>query len=150
MGSHPGWLNMKNPSKDKERRGQPRTVIALPTNFEIKDSGSSYPGLTIDVSQSGLLIKTLKEMPVGLKLDIEVLVPKKLRLSKIRAETEIVWKGVDQWEDWEGYEYGLKITHISNSDHVELSRILSNPSSLQEVYFTEDFQYNPTLIVKTK
>ena len=141
---------MKNSSQDKERRDHPRTIISLPANFEITESGGSYPGLTIDASQSGLLIQTLKEMPVGIKLDIEVLLPKKLRLSRIRAETEIVWKGVSYWEDWEGYEYGLKITHISNEDYVELSRILSNPSCLQEVYFTEKPNDNPTLIVKTK
>ncbi len=141
---------MKNSSQGKERRDHPRTIISLPANFEITESGSSYPGLTIDASQSGLLIQTLKEMPVGIKLEIEFLLPGKLGLSRIRAETEIVWKGVSYWEDWEGYEYGLKITHISNEDYVELSRILSNPSCLREVYFTENSNSNPTLIVKTK
>ncbi len=142
---------MANSSCDKkERRDHPRTVISLPANFEIKESGSSYPGLTIDASQSGLLIQTLKEMPVGIKLDIEIFLPKNLKLSKIRAETEIIWKGSCHWEDWEGYEYGLKITHIANEDYTELNRILSNPSCLQEVYFAEDSRHNPTLIVKMK
>ncbi len=141
---------MKNSSYGKERRDHPRTIISLAANFEIKDSGSSYPGLTIDASPSGLLIQTLEEMPVGIKLDIEVLLPGKMRLSRIRAETEIVWKGVSYWDDWEGYEYGLKITYISNEDYVELSRILSNPSCLKEVYFTENPHFNPTLIVQTK
>ncbi len=141
---------MTNSSYNKERRDHPRTIISLPANFEIKESGSSYPGLTIDASQSGLLIQTLKEMPVGIKLDIEVLLPGKLRQSRIRAETEIVWKGVSYWEDWEGYEYGLKITYISNEDYLELSRILSEPSCLKEVYFTEDSHCNSTLVVQTK
>lgn len=141
---------MKNSSHHKERRDHPRTIVRLPAHFEIKESGSSYPGLTVDASQSGLLIQTIKEMPVGTKLDIEVLLPRKLRLSKIRAETEIIWKGVSYWEDWEGFEYGLKIIHISNEDSVELNRILSNPSCLQEVYLTETPHNNPTLVVKTK
>ena len=141
---------LTNSSHDKERRDHPRITISLPTHFEVKEDGSSYPGLTIDASQSGLLIQTLKEMPVGIKLDIEVLLPGKLSLSRIRAETEIVWKDVSYWEDWEGYVYGLKITYISNQDYVELTRILSNPSCLKEVYFTEDPHCNPTLIVQTK
>ena len=141
---------LKNSSHDKERRDHPRITISLPTHFEVKEDGSSYPGLTIDASRSGLLIQTLKEMPVGIKLDIEVFLPKTLRLSRIRAETEIIWKGVGYWEDWEGYEYGLKITYISNEDYTELSRILGNPTCLQEVYFAEDPRHNPTLIVKTK
>ncbi len=141
---------MTNSSRDNERRDHPRIVMSLPTNFEIKESGSSYPGLTIDASQSGLLIQTLKEMPVGIKLDLEIFLPKSLKLSKIRAETEIIWKGACHWEDWEGYEYGLKITHIANEDYAELNRILSDPSCLQEVYFAEDSHHNPTLVVKTK
>ncbi len=141
---------MENSSHNKERRDHPRIMISLPANFEIKESGGGYPGLTIDASHSGLLIQTLKEMPVGIKLDIEVLLPKKFKLSKFRAETEIIWKGVSYWEDLEGYEYGLKFTNISNEDYLKLSRILSNPSSLQEVYFTEDPDHEPTLIVKTK
>ncbi len=141
---------MKNSSHNKERRDHPRIRISLPANFEIKESGSSYPGLTIDASQGGLLIQTIKEMPVGIKLDIEVLLPKKLSLSEIRAEAEIIWKGVSYWEDWEGYEYGLKITHISNEDYTKLSAILNNPSYLQEVYFAEDLDHNPTLVVEMK
>ncbi len=141
---------MNESSHIKERRDYPRTTISLPAHFEIKESGSSYPSVTIDVSQSGLLIRTLKEMPVGITLDIEVLLPNELRQSKIRAEAEIIWKGVGYWEDWEGYEYGLKITYISHEDLTELTRILSSQSCLRGIYFTENPQNNPTLVVKTR
>ena len=124
--------------------------MSFPLNFQMNENEGAYPGATIDASQSGLLIQTLKEMPVGIKLNIEVLLPKKLKLSKIRAETEIVWKGISYWEDWEGYLYGLKFTHISNEDYRKLSYILSNPACLQEVYFAEDPDHDPTLIVKTE
>ena len=141
---------MKNPSHHIERRDHPRIMISLPANFEIKESGSGYPGLTIDASQSGLLIQTLKEMPVGMSLNIEILLPEKLRLSKIRAETEIIWKDVSYWEDWEGYQYGLKFTRISDEDYSKLNTILSNPSCLQEVYFAENRKHDPTLVIRTK
>lgn len=141
---------MKSPSHHKERRDHPRIIMKLPANFEIKESGSGYPGLTLDASRSGLLIQTLKEMPVGISLNIEILLPEKLKLSKIRAETEIVWKDVCYWEDWEGYQYGLKFTRISDEDYLKLSSILSNPSCLQEIYFAGNRHHDPTLIVKTK
>ncbi len=141
---------MNDSSQIKERRDHPRTAINLPAHFEIKESGSSYPSVTSDVSQSGFLIRTLKEMPVGITLDIEVLLPSEFRQSKIRAEAEIIWKGVGYWEDWEGFEYGLKITYISHEDFTELTRILSNASCLREFYFTENPQNNPTLVVKTR
>ncbi len=141
---------MKNPSHPKERRSHPRVVISLPANFEINESGSGYPGLTIDASQSGLLIQTLKEMAVGISLNIEILPPEKLKLSKIRAETKIVWKDVSYWEDWEGYQYGLMFTRISDEDYLKLSSILSNPSCLEEIYFVENRHHDPKLIVKTR
>jgi hypothetical protein len=141
---------MKNSSHQKERRDHPRILMNLPVNFEIKENGGGYPGLTIDASQSGLLIQTLKEMPVGIRLNIEVLFPKELNLPTFRAETEVIWKDISYWEDWEGYQYGLKVTNISNEDYRKLSYILSNPSCLQEVYFAEDPDHDPTLIVKTQ
>ena len=141
---------MNDSSHIKERRDHPRTAISLPAHFEVRESGSSYPSVTLDIGQSGLLIHTFKEMPVGIKLDIEVLLPSQIRLSRIRAEAEVIWKGVSYREDGEGYEYGLKITYISNGDFVELRRILSSPSCLREIYFTENPQSNPTLVVKTK
>lgn len=139
---------MKDSSE--ERRDHPRTIINLPAHFEIKESGGIYPGIMVDASRSGLLIKTLKEMPVGTKLDIEVLPPGKLNLPRIRAEAEIIWKDVSHWEDWEGFAYGLKITHISNENDAELSCILSDPSCLQEAYFSENPPHHSTLILKTK
>jgi hypothetical protein len=140
---------MENSSPPKERRDHPRIMISLPANFEIS-GGGGYSGLTIDASQSGLLIQTLKEMPVGIKLNIEILLPKKLKQSKIRAETEIIWKGISYWEDWEGYEYGLKFTHISNKDYSRLCHILSDPSCLKDVQFIENPSHDPTLVVKTE
>ena len=139
---------MENSSHHKERRDHPRIMISLPANFEIKESGGAYPGLTIDASESGLLIQSLKEMPIGIKLNVEVLLPQNLKLSKLRAETEIVWKSISYWEDWEGYQYGLKFTHISNEDYSKLYQILINPSCLKEVQFVEDPGHDPTLVVK--
>lgn len=140
---------MKNSSHPKERRDHPRIIMNFPLNFQMNENGGAYPGVTIDASQSGLLIQTLKEMPVGIRLIIEVLLPKKLKLPKLRVEAEIIWKGISYWEDWEGYEYGLKFTHISNEDYSKLCHILSDPSCLKDVQFIEDSNHDPTLVVKT-
>jgi hypothetical protein len=141
---------MENSSHHKERRDHPRIMISLPTSFEIKESGGAYPGLTLDASESGLLIQTFKEMSVGMRLNIEVLFPKELNLPTFRAETEIIWRDIYYWEDWEGYQYGLKFTQISNGDYLKLRSILSNPSGLKEAHFIEDPEHDPTLIVKIK
>ncbi len=110
----------------------------------------AYPGLTIDASESGLLIQTLKEMPVGIRIDIEILFPKKLCLPNFKAEAEIVWKNICYWEDGEGYQYGLKFIQISKEDYLKLRQILSNLSCQKEIDFIERRGHPSTLVVRTE
>ena len=83
-------------------------MVSLPLHFQTSENGGAYPGLTIDASESGLLIQTLREIPVGIRIDIEVLFPKKLSLANFKAEAEIGWENICNWKGWEGYQYGLK------------------------------------------
>lgn len=139
---------MGDSSHNNEKRKHPRILISLPLNFQINENEGGYPALTLDVSESGLLIQTLKQMPVGIRLNIEVLFPKDFKLPNFKAETEIIWKGIYYWEDWEGYQYGLKFIQISNEDYLKLKQVLSNPSRLKELYFFDKTDHNPTLIIK--
>jgi len=141
---------MKNPSNNKEKRKHPRVLIRLPLHFQISDNEGIYPGMTIDASESGLLIQTLNEMPVGTRLDIEVLFPKEFEFANFKATAEIIWKGIGYWEDWEGYQYGLRFIQISRGDYLKLERIFSNPSCLKEAYLSEGPEHHPTLFVKAE
>jgi diguanylate cyclase (GGDEF)-like protein len=124
-------------SRNEERRKQSRTPVHLPLYFQTHENGEAYPGLTIDASESGLLIQTLKEMPVGLRLDIDVLFPKKLYLPNFKAEGEIVRKEICSRGEWGGYQYGLKFTRVSREDYLKLRRILSGALCLNEIEFIE-------------
>lgn len=141
--------DMKTSSNNKEKRKHPRTLISLPLHIELNENGGAYPGLTLDASETGLLIQTLKEMPVGIRIDIEVLFPKKVMWSNFKAEAEIIWKDICNWDDWEGYQYGLKFIEISKEDYSKLKQILSAPTRLKETDFIEKRDHNPKLIVKT-
>jgi len=141
---------MNKPPHSKEKRKHPRTLITLPLHLQLNKKEAGYPGLTLDASESGLLIQTFKEMPVGIKIDIEVLFPKKLKWSNFKAEAEIIWKDISYWDDWEGYQYGLRFIQISNEDHLKLKEILCNPAHLKEIDLIESRDHNPKLIVKTE
>jgi hypothetical protein len=128
------WLgksDMKTSSNNKEKRKLPRTLISLLLHIQLNENGGIYPGLTLDASESGLLIQTLKEMLVGTRIDIEVLFPEKVKWSNFKAETEIIWKEICYWDDWEGYQYGLKFIEISKEDYSRLTQILSDPTRLK-------------------
>ena len=141
---------MKTSPNNKERRKHARTPVRLPLHFQTYENGGAYPGLTIDASESGLQIQTLKEMPVGIRIDIEILFPKKLNLANFKAETAIVWKKVCNWKDWRGYQYGLKFTQVSKEDYLKLRQILSNISCLKEIDFIERRDHPSTLVVRTE
>jgi hypothetical protein len=123
--------DMKTSSNNKEKRKHPRTLISLPLHIELNENG------------------TIKEMPVGIKIDIEVLFPEKVKCSNFKAEAEIIWKDICYWDDWEGYQYGLKFIEISKEDYSKLKQILSDPTHLEETDLIEKRDHNPKLIVKT-
>ena len=134
------WLeksDMKTSSLQKENRKHPRIPVSLSLHLQANENGGVYPGLTIDASESGLLVQTLKEMPVGIRIDIEILFPKKLYLPNFKAEAEIVWKDICSRGDWEGYQYGLKFIRVSKEDYLKLRRILSNALCLNEIDLIE-------------
>jgi hypothetical protein len=139
----------ETPSR-KEKRKHPRTLISLPLYFQLNENEGAYPGLTLDASESGLLIQTPKEMPLGIRIDIEIFFPRKLKLSNFKAEAEIIWKGLCYWDDWEGYQYGLKFIQISKEDYSKLRQILNDPTRLKETEFIERSDHNPRLIVRTE
>lgn len=112
-------------SDSKERRRHRRISKFLPLHFQIDEDEGPYPGITMDISPSGILFQTLKDMPVGKKIVLEVVPPEKLGLSKIKAEAEIVWKDTGYWEDIEGYQYGLKLLFLSPEDQSKLNLILN-------------------------
>jgi len=57
--------DMKTSSNNKEKRKGSRTMVSLPLHFQANENEGVYPGLTIDASETGLLIQTLRETPVG-------------------------------------------------------------------------------------
>ena len=134
----------------KEKRNHPRTLISVPLHFQVGENEAVYPGLTLDASESGLLIQTPKEMPVGIRIDIEVFFPRKFKLSNFRAEAEIIWKDLSNWDDWEEYQYGLKFIQISKEDYLKLKQILSDPTRLKETDLIERRDHNPELIIRTE
>jgi len=141
---------VKKTFERREKRKHPRLPISFPVGFQIDGKEMAHSGVTLDISESGLLIQTFKDMPVGTKLKIEFLFPKDFELPNFRGVAEIIWKDIYYWEDWEGYQYGLKLTQISNKDYLVLKRLLSDPSFLKEAHIIDKAKHDSIVIVKIK
>jgi hypothetical protein len=114
---------MERQSSSEDKRRRPRVLIKLPLDIQIIGP-EVYVGVAFNASETGLFIQTLKEMAVGTKLRIALSLPEGAGRQKIDAIAEVVWKDVGLWEDWEGFQYGLKFIQISDEDYQELKQIL--------------------------
>jgi c-di-GMP-binding flagellar brake protein YcgR len=115
---------MKGSNDIGEKRKHPRFDIDLPLEYQVTNSPYVRGALVVNASESGLLVNSIKEMPIGTKLNIAVLFPKGYELSNFQVLAEVVWKDIHWGENWEGYQFGLKFVQILEEDHRKLKQLL--------------------------
>lgn len=123
---------MESLSSSIERRKYERYLINLPLNFQVGENINVYPGLSINASETGLLIQTLKNMTIGTRLYIEVLFAKGFELSTLQGMADIIWKDNYFWDNFKGYKYGVRFVQISIESHTKLKLLLGNHFSLEQ------------------
>jgi hypothetical protein len=124
---------MEKDSPHLERRGYPRMSLDLPLEYRVMDAPYAHGGLVVNASEVGLLINSIKNIPIGSKLNIAVLFPKGFELTNFEVFAEIIWKDLYWEEDWEGYRYGLKFIKILEEDRGKLEQLLSGQFQLGEI-----------------
>jgi hypothetical protein len=125
---------MGNPDEFEERRKHPRSLVDLPFEYRIKDLPHAHGGLVVNASEGGLLIHSVKDLPVGLRLNIAVLFPIEYELADFEILAEIIWKDLHFYNHSEGYQYGLKIVQILEEDHWKLKQILNSQFKPSEIF----------------
>jgi hypothetical protein len=116
-----------------ERRKFPRSLMDLPLEYRVINAPFPHGGIVANGSEDGLLIYSVKDMPVGTKLDIVVMFPKEYELSNFEVIAEIIRKDLHWEEDWEGYEYGIKFLQIFEEDRYKLKQLLDGRFQLEEI-----------------
>jgi hypothetical protein len=112
-------------SKDpRERRKFPRLLVDLPLEYQVMNAPYAQGGIVVNASEEGLLINSIKNMPVGTKLNIAVLFPEEYELANFEVVAGIIRKELHWEEDWEGYQYGLKFIKILERDRHKLKQLL--------------------------
>ena len=121
---------MEGSFDSQERRSHPRVVIDLPLEYRDRDRSCIRGGMTVDVSEGGFLIETVRDLPVGTELNITVLFPKGFELVNFEVAAKIVRKEPYRKEDWkgnqywEGYRYGLEFIQILEENRWKLDLLL--------------------------
>ena len=118
---------------NKEKRRCPRTTIDLPIEYRIPDLPRAHGAVTINASETGLLIQSVTNLSVGTKLRMVVLFAREFELNHLRVVAEIVWKERHWREDWEGFQYGLKFVEVEEEDLQKLQNLLGGLFQLGEI-----------------
>ena len=125
---------MEEPFNSKERRRHLRSVIDLPLEYREVHDPYLRGAIVVNASEGGLLIETVRDMPVGEELNITVLYPKGFELANFKVTAKIVWKE-PYWRDdpyRNGYQYGSKLIQISDEDRWKLNWLLGGRFELEE------------------
>ncbi len=94
----------------------------------------AHGGIVLNASETGLLLYSTEDMPVGTKLKITVLFPKGFELANFEVIGEIIWKNnSDRKKGWEANQYGLKFIQISQEDHWKLRQVLNGRFDPEEM-----------------
>lgn len=109
-----------------EKRKHPRFDLDLPLEYHAADVPQVCGALVVNASESGLLVHSIKDMPIGTILNIAVFFPKGFQLSNFQVLAEIVWKGILCEENGKGYQLGLKFINMLEKDHQKLKQLLND------------------------
>ena len=115
---------MENSEGWEERRKFPRLLMDLPLEYRVINAPYAHGGIVANASEEGFLVYSIKDMPIGTKLNIAVMFPKGYELTNFEVVAEIVRKDLHWEEDWEGYAYGLKFIQILEEDRHKLKQLL--------------------------
>ena len=137
---------MEGSLNNSERRRYPRVFIDLPLEYWDMGESCLRGAIVVNAGEGGLLIETIRDIPVGMELNIAVLFPKGFELTNFKVVAKIVWKEPYWKEDmkgdpcWKGYQYGLEFIQILEEDRWKLNLLLGGRFEFEEVFPSLSFQ----------
>jgi hypothetical protein len=88
----------------------------------VKRDSYAHGGIVVDASETGFLIHSVEDIPIGTKLKIAVLFPREYELSNFEVSAEIIRKKIGEKGE-EGYQYGIRFTKILQEDYKKLREL---------------------------
>ena len=116
---------MGRSNSQKEKRKSPRFWMDFPLEYRVLNAPDAYGGMVVDGSEIGLRIHSIKNMPIGTRLNIAVMFPEEFQMTNFEVVAEIIWKDLYVTEDWSGFQYGLQFVLIRDDDLRKLKQLLS-------------------------
>ena len=115
---------IEDPKYFTERRKHPRVCMDLPLEYLANHHSRARGGIVADASETGFLIYSTEDIPVGTNLKVDVLFPEGYELANFEVFGKIVWRKVDVGERANTYRYGLTFVQIVEEDYWKLKKLL--------------------------
>ena len=110
----------------KEKRKYHRFSLNIPVEVRLLDGPGVHTGMVINASQMGLLVECSNDLPIGERINLQILLMKNTRPEKFRTKAEIIWKQKRNLNDGEGFQYGLKLVEVLDEGHAKLELLFRN------------------------
>jgi len=107
-----------------EKRKSARFHLSLPIEFKVVNEKNFHGAMIVNASETGLLVQSPKNLPVGTKLNIAVLFSKGFELANFEVVAEVVWTKPHPNDGKEAYQFGLRFVHILEEDRQKLKHLL--------------------------
>lgn len=121
---------MTKSSPCEERRRHPRFPLDLPLDHGMLGSPTLCGGIAIDGSETGLLIFSLQDMPVGTHLNVSIFYADEFQLAYFDGVTRVVRK-LRSGNGHGGYGYGLRFIRMTEENFRRLRRLLQRRDSVR-------------------
>lgn len=116
---------MEDSGSGRDKRGHPRFQLNLPIEFKVINDRNAHGAMIVNASETGLLVQSPQNMPVGTRLNIAVLFSKGFELANFELVAEVVWAKSHPQEGREAFQFGLRFVHILEEDRQKLKLLLS-------------------------
>jgi hypothetical protein len=115
---------MESPRYFRDRRRHPRVCMDLHLEYLANFDSRARGGIVVDASETGFLIYSTQDIPLGTNLKIDVLFPRGYELANFEVFGKIIWRKVDVGERANTYRYGLTFVQIVEEDYWKLKKLL--------------------------
>jgi hypothetical protein len=118
-----GGSSMESQESTGEKSYRP-LAFKLPLEYWETGKSCSKGGLARTVSEGGLLLYCVQDIPVGTELNVNVFFYDGYELDIFKAVGKIVWKDPLHYGNLEGFQYGLEYTRMSEEDRRKILGLL--------------------------
>ncbi len=110
--------------------------------LEYRQSHNSPPdgGLVSNVSEIGMLLHSIKDIPIGSQFKTVVFFSNEFRFDGFRVVAKVIRKDHHFEPDRKGYKYGLQFVQMFQEDRKKLLNLLGRPLIFDEVSAGENTQ----------